>query len=419
MRQVAVVGQGYVGLPLAVRAAECGDQVVGFDVDEQRISGLLGGNSHVEDVDNERLSSAVASGRYVPTSDPAALSGFEIAVVTVPTPLRDGRPDLSHVEAATRSLAPHLTRGACVILESTTYPGTTEQLVGPLLERESGLVPGKEFDLGYSPERIDPGNEEWPFERIPKVVSGVNDTSRRRVEAFYRPLIDRPVPVSSPRVAELTKLLENTFRHVNIALVNELAIFAAELEIDIWEVVEAAATKPFGYLPFRPGPGVGGHCLPIDPTYLSWQVRNQLGHSFRFVELANEINNYMPHYVVQRVSRALTARRQPLLGAQILILGLAYKPDTGDVRESPAIQVAHLFAEAGATVRAADPQVPDAFQDPVIARVSATREEVEAASAVVLLVDHTEFDYSLITEHATYVFDAKRRLPKHDNIEFL
>src|SRR5436305_6386063 len=300
-----IVGQGYVGLPLAMRAVQAGYRVVGVDVDASRVKRLGIGESYVKDVSSAELSTALESGRYRPTDDFAEMQGFDVCVITVPTPLHDGAPNLTYIEDAARSVAPHMRTGCTVVLESTTYPGTTEQLLRPLLEEGSGLRTPEDFCLGYSPERIDPANTRWRLDNTPKVVSGVDPTSLDRVQQFYGRLVERTVPVSSPKVAELTKLLENTFRHVNIALVNELAVFAGQLGIDVWEAIEAAGTKPFGYVPFLPGPGVGGHCLPIDPSYLSWQVKRVLGHQFRFVELANDINDRMPEHVVQRIAVGL------------------------------------------------------------------------------------------------------------------
>ena len=306
--RVVVVGQGYVGLPLAMRACEVGYDVVGFDVDRAAVELLARGESYVGDISVDRLEAALAGGRYRPTADPALLADFDIAVITVPTPLRDGDPDLSYIEEAARLLGAHLRPGACVILESTTYPGTTDELVAPLLQAGSGLEPGVDFHLGYSPERINPGDPHATLEGTPKVVSGIDAASLERVQAFYDDIVERTVPVSGTREAELTKLLENTFRHVNVALVNELAMFASDLGIDVWEAIDAADTKPFGFMRFEPGPGVGGHCLPIDPSYLAWKVQDELGAPFRFVELANEVNDFMPEYVVRRLGAGLHER---------------------------------------------------------------------------------------------------------------
>ncbi len=339
MQKVAVLGQGYVGLPLAIRAVEVGYEVVGFDTDTRRVQLLADASSYVEDVSSGQLAEALATGRYFPTSFPARLEGFDVALITVPTPLREGGPDLSFVKDAGRALAEHLEPGAVVVLESTTYPGTTEELLAGILADGSGLVPGRDFHLGYSPERIDPGNRHFSFAEIPKVVSGIDTGSLNAVQAFYDTLVHKTIAVSRPREAELAKLIENTFRHVNIALVNELTIFAAELGVDVWEALDAASTKPFGFMRFNPGPGVGGHCLPIDPSYLSWHVRTSVGRSFRFVELANDVNDHMPEYVVRRLSLALNRRQLAVNGSRILLLGLAYKPNTSDLRESPALSV--------------------------------------------------------------------------------
>jgi UDP-N-acetyl-D-glucosamine dehydrogenase len=406
--KLAVVGQGYVGLPLAVRAVEVGFDVVGFDVDSERIKQLAAGESYVEDITNDRLMAALDTGRYRPTDDPERLAGFDVTVIDVPTPLRDGVPNLSFVEEAATTAARHLQPGATVVLESTSYPGTTEELVGPLLEEGSGLTVGRDFHLGYSPERIDPGNPTWQLENTPKVVSGVDDASLGAVQGFYDRLVDRTVPVSGTREAELTKLLENTFRHVNIALVNELAMFAAELEIDVWEAIDAATTKPFGYLRFTPGPGVGGHCLPIDPSYLSWKVRRSLGQPFRFVELANDVNEHMPDYVVRRLLLAFNRMGRTVQGSRILLVGLAYKRNTGDAREAPGTIIAQSLAALGGSVRVADPHLaPDSVPYPV---VDLSAEEIHAADGVVIITDHDAFDYDLLRLHARYVLDTRNRL---------
>ena len=409
--KLIVVGQGYVGLPIAMRAVEVGFDVVGLDIDAMRVGRLRSGFSYVEDVPHEELKAALDSGRYHPTDSSADSTGFDYAVITVPTPLRETLPDLSFIEDASRSLAHHLSEGATVVLESTTYPGTTEQLMTPILEEISGLTAGVDFSVGYSPERIDPGNEQFTFVTTPKVVSGINETSTSAVRKLYERLVNTVVPVSSPKEAELTKLLENTFRHVNIALVNELAVFAKDLGIDVWEAIDAASTKPFGYMRFTPGPGVGGHCLPVDPSYLSWQVRRTLGHSFRFVELANDVNEHMPDYVVQRVMSGLNARRLPLMGSRVLLVGLSYKSNTGDVRESPALRVADLLAAQGAIVAAADPYVePHLFDTSSIELVDLCQEEVNRADAVVILTDHDVFDYGLVVAAPGFVLDTRRRL---------
>jgi UDP-N-acetyl-D-glucosamine dehydrogenase len=408
---VVVAGQGYVGLPLAIRAAEVGHRVVGFDVDPQRVGQLTAGTSYVEDVTSSRLRAALASARYRATTDPTLLPAYDVAVITVPTPLRDGVPDLTCIESSSRTLGERLLPGATVVLESTTYPGTTEDIVRPILEKASGLTAGRSFHLGYSPERIDPGNPAWTFARTPKVVSGIDEASLHRVQSFYDSLVESTFPVSTTRVAEMAKLIENTFRHVNIALVNEMAMLARPLGVSIWEAIDAAASKPFGYMRFTPGPGVGGHCLPIDPSFLSWKVERAAGVPFRFVDLANEVNAHMPDYVVRRLTEALNTRRMAVSGARILLLGLAYKAGTADARESPSERVAELLLNLGAEVRGADPHVTDDHRtDPRMIRVEATTEEVAASDAVVLLTDHTEFDYQAVHAHAPYVLDCRNRL---------
>jgi len=418
-KKVVVVGQGYVGLPLAVRAAEAGHGVVGIDVDELRVKRLAAGESFAEDVTSLRLKAALHSGRYTLSTDYADAAGVDVCVITVPTPLKDNAPDLSFVEDAARKISGYLQPKATVILESTTYPCTTEHVVRPILEAGSELRAGQDFFLGYSPERIDPGNRDWRLENTPKVVSGLNDASLRHVEEFYAEIVERTVPVSSPRTAELTKLLENTFRHVNIALVNELAMYCKPLGIDIWEVIDAASTKPFGFMRFLPGPGVGGHCLPIDPSYLSWQVKQALRHDFRFVSLANDINSHMPDHVVLRVARGLNARRKPVNGSRVLVLGLAYKRNTGDIRESPSLSVARGLRELGAQVLAVEPHV-DAVRLPQdILCVELTEEHLAAADAVVVATDHDVFDYALVERVADYVFDACNRCSRTESVERL
>jgi UDP-N-acetyl-D-glucosamine dehydrogenase len=409
-RKVVVVGQGYVGLPIAMRATEVGYRVVGYDVDETRVKRLCAGESYVEDVPPPMLAAALATDRYVATTEAKACAGFDFAVITVPTPLRDGNPDLSYVESAASTLARFIRPGATVILESTTYPGTTEELVAPLLEDGSGLLAGIDFHLGYSPERIDPGNPTFGLCNTPKVVSGVNTESLGAVQAFYDSIVEQTVVVSGTREAELTKLLENTFRHVNIALVNELAMFAADLGIDVWEAIDAASTKPFGFMRFTPGPGVGGHCLPIDPSYLSWRVRRALGHSFRFVELANDVNEHMPDYVVRRLVMGLNRQRKAVNGSRILLLGLSYKRNTGDARESPSATVIERLLQLGADLRAADPFVVEEHVDQRVVRVEATPHEIAAADAVILLTDHDSFDYDAVVRNGRYVLDTRHRL---------
>jgi UDP-N-acetyl-D-glucosamine dehydrogenase len=404
--RVVVVGQGYVGLPVAMRAVEVGFQVVGYDASTHRVAALAAGQSYVGDVSDAELGAALARG-YLPTSDPSHIDGFDVAVISVPTPLREGLPDLSYIEAAGRDLARHLRPGGVVVLESTTYPGTTTELLGPILAEGSGLRP-EDFHLGYSPERIDPGNTTHGLVNTPKVVSGSSPDGLKVVDAFFSALVDQTVPVGSCAEAELVKLLENTFRHVNIALVNELAMFARELDVDVWRAIDAAATKPFGFMKFTPGPGVGGHCLPIDPSYLAWRVKQHLGHTFRFVELANDVNEHMPDYVHDRVTALLNRDRKAVNGSKILLLGLAYKRGTSDWRESPSVHVAERLAASGAEIRVCDPYIPEvnagSFPHPL---VEFTAEELSGCDLAIVLVDHHEFDPQMIATHAPMVFDTK------------
>jgi nucleotide sugar dehydrogenase len=408
--RAAVLGQGYVGLPVAVRAVLAGYDVVGYEVDPAKVEALNAGRSHVEDITDDQLAELLATGRYRASADTADLAGFDVAVISVPTPMGEGVPDLSYIESAAETLAPHVSAGSTVILESTTYPGTTEELVGPILEKGSGLQVGADFHLGYSPERIDPGNTTWRLENTPKVVSGVDAASLAAVQGFFDDLVETTVPVSGTREAELTKLLENTFRHVNIALVNELAMFAKDLGIDVWEAIDAASTKPFGYLRFTPGPGVGGHCLPIDPSYLSWQVQRSLGQTFRFVELANDVNEHMPDYVVRRVQALLNEHRKAVNGSRVLVYGLAYKANTSDARETPSRPIVEQLDSLGAEVQLVDPHVPTHQFPPQAKQVDGTIADLADADLVLYLVDHSDFDRDAIAAARVPVLDCRRAL---------
>ncbi len=408
--RAVVVGQGYVGLPVAMRAVHGGYDVVGFEVDPAKVDALNEGRSHVEDITAEMLRAALDTGRYRASADPADLAAFEVAVISVPTPMGEGVPDLSYIESAAEMVAPHVTAASTVILESTTYPGTTEELVAPILEAGSGLRAGADFHLGYSPERIDPGNPTWRLENTPKVVSGVDEASLAAVKGFFDRLVDTTVPVSGTREAELTKLLENTFRHVNIALVNELAMFARDLGIDVWESIDAASTKPFGYMRFTPGPGVGGHCLPIDPSYLSWQVERSLGQTFRFVELANDVNEHMPDYVVRRAQALLNDHAKAVRGSTVVVYGLAYKANTSDARETPARPVIDQLLRLGAEVCLVDPHVA-AEQFPSDATpCDGSPDDLADADLVIYLVDHDDFDREAIVASGVPVLDCRRAL---------
>ncbi len=408
--KLVVIGQGYVGLPISMRAIEVGYQVVGLDVDTSRAQRLVAGTSYVEDVSDEALRQALASGRFTASATYDAAVGFDYVVITVPTPLTEGLPDLGFIEQSAADIAPHIRPGSTVVLESTTYPGTTDELLVPILESGSGLKAGVDFYVGYSPERIDPGNAHFNFVNTPKVVSGIDAQSSARIEAFYATVVDRVVVVSDCKVAELTKLLENTFRHVNIALVNELAMFAHDLGINVWEAIDASSTKPFGFMKFTPGPGVGGHCLPIDPSYLSWRVKRALGQSFRFVELANDVNDHMPDYVIRRLVVALNEQKRSMNGSRILVLGLAYKKNTGDARESPSTRVVELMLGMGCEVRVADPHVTTPYFDSRVIQVDVSPDELDAADAVVLLVDHNAFDYDAIAATTTFILDTRHRM---------
>ena len=403
-----ILGQGYVGLPVSLRAVEVGFDVVGFDVDVERVQALARGESFIDDVTSDDLARILATGRFRPSADPADLAGFDIAVVSVPTPLREGAPDLRYSESAGAMLGPYVRPGSCVVLESTTYPGTTHEVFIPLLEQASGLKAGADFRVGYSPERIDPSNPTWHFQNTPKIVSGIDDESLEEVDAFYSALVDTTVRVGGVKEAELAKLLENTFRHVNIALVNELAMSTHELGIDVWDVIDAAATKPFGFMRFTPGPGVGGHCLPIDPSYLSWQVRQALGRAFRFVELANDVNEHMPDYVVTRVAAKLNRERKALRGSRILGVGVTYKQDVNDVRESPALLVLERLAADGAKVEYHDPFVPSVeLAGKTLRSRPLTPERLGAQDAVVVLTAHSAVDFGDVVRHAPLVVDTR------------
>jgi UDP-N-acetyl-D-mannosaminuronic acid dehydrogenase/UDP-N-acetyl-D-glucosamine dehydrogenase len=408
--RVVILGQGYVGLPVAMRAVQVGFDVIGFDVAKDRVDRLRGGKTFIDDISDDEIAEALGTGRYTPSYDPADLAGFDVAVISVPTPLRDGAPDLSYIESASDALAPHVRVGCCVILESTTYPGTTEEVVVPRLEAGGSLRAGVDFHVGFSPERINPGDPVYGLRNTPKIVSGIDEQSLAVVAEFFGALVDKVVPVKGTREAELAKLLENTFRHVNIALVNELAVYCHGLGIDVWSVIEAAASKPFGFMKFTPGPGVGGHCLPIDPSYLSWQVRRSLGRNFRFVEIANDVNDHMPDYVVDRASAHLNRGRKAVNGSTILLIGLAYKPNSGDARESPAIAVAHRLADLGATLRAVDPLIPADHVPPGVRIVECTEDEIASADLVIVLTDHDVVDWTLLERHAGKVLDTRNRV---------
>ena len=412
-KTVTIVGQGYVGLPLAQAAVRAGWAVNGLDVTESLVDALNSGKSHVDDLSDADIQEMLDLG-YRATTDQSAVSTSDVVVICVPTPLGDGgSPDLGAVKGASRSVGDNLTSGTTVILESTTYPGTTDDIVKPILEMASGLTAGTDFQLAYSPERVDPGSKHYGIKNTPKLMGGINDASTQAAVAFYGTFIDEPVPMDGMREAETAKLLENTFRHVNIALVNEMTKFCKELNIDIWEVIRGASTKPFGFMKFTPGPGVGGHCIPIDPNYLSYEVRNQLGYPFRFVELAQEINNSMPRYVVDRVGEMLNDHRKPLNGSEVLLLGVTYKADIADQRESPALPVAEALRERGAVIRFHDPMVETwNLESGNVTREADLDAAVASADVVVVLQAHESYDLEKLAGAAKVMLDTRGVAPK-------
>ncbi len=401
---LGVVGLGYVGLPLAVDAVSSGLSVIGYDISEKKNNLINNGQSPIEDISNDDLNSALDQG-FIATNDEAVLGDVEHIVISVPTPLTDYQPDLTYVKAAASSVGRNLREGQVVILESTTYPGTTEEVLIPEIAKHSNKKPGEEFYVGYSPERIDPGNKTWKFKNTPKIISGVNDDSLKKIESFYKSIIDEVVPVSSPKEAEMVKLLENTYRHVNIALINELAILCNMLDVDIWEVVEAAGTKPFGFESFHPGAGVGGHCIPVDPQYLSFKTR-QIGQPVRFVELAQEINNSMPLYVCDRVSEFLNNIGKPLKDSKILVYGVAYKPDIGDTRESPANEIIDILVERGSKVDYFDSYVKE-FSTDNNKLVSVDQDKkLDKYDMILIHTLHSNSDIESLNKCGTPIFDT-------------
>ena len=408
--RVGVIGLGYVGLPLVVEFAKAGLNTVGFDIDAEKIRLIEIGQSYVPDVPTEDIQAVTSAGHLTATTDSSALATVDTVNICVPTPLRKTKdPDLSYVVAAVDEIARYLHPGQLVILESTTYPGTVDEVVRPKLD-EGGLRAGSDFFLAFSPERVDPGNAQWTTSNIPKVVGGIDETSTRLATALYEQIVDTVVPVSSPRVAEMVKLLENTFRAVNIGLVNELALMCRDLDVDVWEVIDAAKTKPFGFMPFYPGPGLGGHCIPIDPFYLSWKAR-QNGFESRFIELAGHINAEMPRYVVERIAEALNSRSRAVKDSRVHLFGMAYKPDVGDVRESPALDIARLLHHRGALVTYSDPFVPSVEEGPLaLEAVPVEKALSDGIDCAVITTNHRGIDYAEIVRRATVVVDTRNVL---------
>lgn len=407
-KTVTIIGQGYVGLPLAEEAAKAGWKVYGYDVSNKVVDGLNSGKSHIDDLSDEDIAGMLQHG-YEATTDPSCIKESQVSVVCVPTPLgAAGSPDLKYVEAATQTVGENITNGSTYILESTTYPGTTDGICVPILENASKMNAGTDFFVAYSPERVDPGRTDFQIKNTPKLVGGLNDQSTTHAVDFYSDFVDTVVPVRGTKEAETSKLLENTFRHVNIALVNEMAKFCKELDIDIWEVIRGASTKPFGFMKFTPSAGVGGHCIPIDPNYLSYEVRNRLGYPFRFVELAQEINNSMPRYVVSRASELLNQEAKALNGSKVLLLGVTYKPNIADQRESPAVPVAAEFMNRKANLSFHDPLVENwnLSDGTSLERVADLQTAVGEADLVVLLQAHNAYDLEEIRKSSKLFFDT-------------
>jgi UDP-N-acetyl-D-glucosamine dehydrogenase len=404
---VGIVGLGYVGLPLAMEFARAGFHVIGYDVSEHRVRELAAGVSHIHDVPSTTVARHVRSGRFEVTTSATRLRECDAVSIAVPTPLSKTRdPDMSFVNAATETLAENSHPGMLIVLESTTYPGTTREVLQPRIE-QTGLRVGHDVFLAFSPERVDPGNSTWHTKNTPKVVGGLTAACTAVAQALYAACIDTVVAVSSAEAAELVKLLENTFRAVNIGLVNEMAIVCDKLGVNVWEVIDAAATKPFGFMKFTPGPGIGGHCIPLDPHYLAWKMRT-LNYKTRFIDLASEINSEMPEFVVRKVARALNDRRQAVNGSRILVLGIAYKKDIDDMRESPALDVMRLLEERGAHVEYHDPWVPSYHEDgQTRTGVELTTDVLEGCDAVVIVTDHSRVDYQAVVDHAPLVVDTR------------
>jgi UDP-N-acetyl-D-glucosamine dehydrogenase len=412
--RAGVIGLGYVGLPLAVELARSGYSAVGIDLDAEKVNAIESGRSYIDDVPSDDVAALRQRGALRATTDFDVLSTLDTVNICVPTPLRKTKdPDLSFIVAAAGQIAMRLRPGMLVILESTTYPGTTEELVLPILESQ-GLRGGKDFFLAFSPERIDPGNGAFHTRNVPKVIGGLTPQCTEVAAAFYEGAIARMVPVSSPRVAEMVKLLENTFRAVNIGMVNELALMCDRMGIDVWEVVDAAATKPFGFMPFYPGPGLGGHCIPVDPFYLSWKAR-QAGFEARFIELAGVVNSSMPHYIVSLVSDALNAAQLPLNGSRVLVAGVAYKRDVDDIRESPALDLLNLLAARGAVLAYSDPHVPSLPRAHWSGNVDLRHVDLagvspEAYDCIVVVTDHSAFDYNQLQRAGTVIVDTRNAI---------
>ena len=405
---ISVIGLGYVGLPLAVTFANAGFNVTGIDPVEEKVDMINRGESYISDITNAQLRKHIDSGRLRATTDYSVLAEIDAVSICVPTPLRKtGDPDMSFIASASEQIAPYLHRSMVVVLESSTYPGTTREFVLPKLTAESTLQVGEDFFLAFSPERVDPGRKDYTTFNTPKVLGGITPACTDVAKAWYEQAIETVVSVTTAEVAEMAKLLENTFRMINISMVNELAQMCERLDVDVWEVIDAAATKPFGFMKFTPGPGLGGHCIPIDPLYLSWKMKT-LNYTARFIELASEINTGMPRYVVNRIQDALNRYKKPLNGSRILILGVAYKPNINDMRESPALDIIHLLREKGAAVTYYDPFVPELDYENI--QMSSEKEltaSIENVDLVAIITNHAKIDYQMVVDKAPLVFDAR------------
>ena len=419
---ISVVGLGYVGLPLAVTFAEAGFRIFGVDTDQSRVDSVNSGRSHIQDVPSATVGRLALEGRLTATTNYDMVAESDATLICVPTPLsKTKEPDVSYIASAARCISPRLREGMLVVLESTTYPGSTEELLMPLLMEKSPkkLDAGKNFFLAFSPERVDPGRRDWTISNTPKVLGGVTPTCTDVASHLYGSVIDRVVPVSSSKTAEMVKLLENTFRATNIALANEMAIMCERLGVDVWEIIDAASTKPFGFMPFYPGPGLGGHCIPIDPQYLVWKMRT-LGYSPRFIQLADEINSAMPYRVVEKITHALGTESKPLNGSKILVLGVAYKPDVSDTRESPALDLIHLLKQKGALVAYHDPHVPTIRESGLHMNSVGTTENpplndaLSASDCVVVVTNHTAYDWKVIAKHSRMIVDTRNAIPNGD-----
>ncbi len=413
--KIGILGMGYVGMPLAVVFAEAGFNVLGIDPDQRKVDTFNKGISYIQDVPTETVARLHTAGNLNMTADFAALKDMDAVSICVPTPLRQtGDPDMSFILSATEQLAKYVHKGMVIVLESTTYPGTTRELALPMLTEKSGLKVGEDVFICFSPERVDPGREDWTTLNTPKVMGGITKACSEVATAWYAGAIQTVVTVSSAEAAEMSKLLENTFRMINIGLVNELAIMCERLGVDVWEVIDAAGTKPFGFMKFTPGPGLGGHCIPIDPLYLSWKMK-EFNYNARFIELASEINTNMPRYVVSRVLEAMNDRGKPLKGSKVLVLGVAYKPDIDDVRESPALDVIALLRKKGAQVEYHDPYIPRIHherEDWKMESIKDVMPSVKSADAVVIITNHKVYDYNAILESAAFIFDSRNALGK-------